>query len=63
MNKEEQLNYVSELLAQAMYHGLESEVVLDALELVKENPDMDPILALQLAAADWDVIVDKRVHD
>ena len=63
MNKEEQLNYVSELLAQAMYHGLESEVVLDALELVKENPDMDPILALQLAAGEWDVIVDKRVHD
>lgn len=63
MNKEEQLNYVSELLAQAMYHGLESEVVLDALELVKENPDMDPILALQLAAGEWDVIVDKRVHN
>ena len=63
MNKEEQLNYVSELLAQVMYHGLESEVVLDALELVKENPDMDPILALQLAAGEWDVIVDKRVHD
>ena len=63
MNKEEQLSYVSELLAQAMYHGLESEVVLDALELVKENPDMDPILALQLAAGEWDVIVDKRVHD
>ena len=63
MNKEEQLNYVSELLAQAMYHGLESEVVLDALELVKDNPDMDPILALQLAAGEWDVIVDKRVHD
>jgi ribosomal protein S7 len=61
MNKEEQLNYVSELLAQVMYHGLESEVVLDALELVKENPDMDPILALQLAAADWDVYIEQ--HD
>ena len=61
MNKEKQLNYVSELLAQAMYHGLESEVVLDALELVKENPDMDPILALQLAAADWDVYIEQ--HD
>jgi len=61
MNKEEQLSYVSELLAQAMYHGLESEMVLDALELVKENPDMDPILALQLAAADWDVYVEQ--HD
>jgi len=61
MNKGEQLNYVSELLAQAMYRGLESEVVLDALELVKENPDMDPILALQLAAADWDVYIEQ--HD
>ena len=63
MSKEEQLNYVSELLAQAMYHGLEAEIVLDALELIKEKPDIDPVLALQLAAADWDVYVDNKMRD
>ena len=63
MSKEEQLNYVSELLAQAMYHGLEAEIVLDALELIKENPNTDPILVLQLAAADWDVVVEIKQHD
>ena len=63
MTKEEQLSYVSNILAQAMYYGLESEVVLDAFELVKENPNMNPILALQLAAADWDVYVPNQVHE
>jgi len=63
MNKEEQLNYVSELLAQAMYHGLEAEIVLDAFELIKEKPDIDPVLALQLAAADWDVYVGNKMRD
>ena len=63
MTKEEQLNYVSEILAQAMYYGLEAEIVLDALELIKEKPNTDPILALQLAAADWDVYVDNKMRD
>jgi hypothetical protein len=63
MNREEELSYVSEILAQAMYHGLEAEIVIDALELVKENPTMNPILALQLAAADWDVYVETKQHD
>ena len=63
MTKEEQLNYVSEILAQAMYYGLEAEIVLDALELIKEKPDIDPVLALQLAAADWDVYVDNKMRD
>ena len=63
MNKERKLNYVSNILAQAMYYGLESEVVLDALELIKENPDIDPIYALELAAKDWDVYVDEKRHD
>lgn len=63
MSKEERLNYVSEILAQAMYHGLEAEVVLTALELVKSNPEMDELLALQLAAADWDVYVETKQHD
>lgn len=63
MINEERLNHVSEILAQAMYHGLEAEVVLTALELVKSNPEMDELLALQLAAADWDVIPPELQHD
>ena len=63
MTKEEQLSYVSNILAQAMYYGLEAEIVLDALEIVKQNPDADPIRALELAAADWDVYVENKMHD
>jgi len=63
MTKEEQLNYVSEILAQAMYYGLEAEIVLDALEIVKQNPDADPINALYAAAADWDVYVENKMHE
>ena len=63
MTKEEQLNYVSEILAQAMYYGLEAEIVLDALEIVKQNPDADPVRALELAAADWDVYAENKTHD
>lgn len=43
----------SEILTQVMYHGLEVEVVLDAMALVKEDPTMDSTRALVLAAADW----------
>ena len=63
MTKEELLNYVSEILAQAMYYGLEAEIVLDALEIVKQNPDADPIRALFAAAADWDVYVEDKMHE
>ena len=42
----------SEILTQVMYHGLEVEVVLDAMALVKEDPTMDSTRALVLAAAD-----------
>lgn len=48
---------VGEILTQVMYHGLEVEVVLDAMALVKEDPTMDSTRALALAAADWDVLV------
>ncbi len=46
-----------EILTQVMYHGLEVEVVLDAMALVKEDPTMDSTRALVLAAADWDVLI------
>ena len=55
--REENMRVVSEVLAQAMYVGLEAEVVLDALALIKEDPTMDSTRALVLAAADWDVLL------
>jgi len=50
-------NLASEILSQVMYHGLQVEVVLDAMALVKEDPTMDSTRALVLAAADWDVLL------
>ena len=47
----------SEILTQVMYHGLEVEVVLVALALLKEDRTMVSTRALALAAADWDVLV------
>lgn len=55
--REDHLRTTSEVLAQAIYVGLEAEVVLDAMALVKEDPTMDSTRALVLAAADWDVLV------
>jgi hypothetical protein len=55
--REEHLRVASEVLAQAIYVGLEAEVVLDAMALVKEDPTMDSTRALVLAAADWDVLI------
>ena len=55
--REANMGTVSEVLAQAMYVGLEAEVVLDALALIKEDPTMDSTRALVLAAADWDVLI------
>ena len=50
-------NLASEILSQVMYHGLQVEVVLDAMAMVKEDPTMDSTRALVLAAADWDVLL------
>jgi hypothetical protein len=50
-------NLASEILSQVMYYGLQVEVVLDAMAMVKEDPTMDSTRALVLAAADWDVLI------
>ncbi len=44
-----------EILSQAMYHGLEVEVVLDAMAMIKADPTLDSTRALAMAANDWDV--------
>ena len=46
-----------EILSQAMYHGLEVEVVLEAMQMVKEDPTLDSTQALSMAAYEWDVLV------
>ena len=46
-----------EILSQAMYHGLEVEVVLDAMAMIKEDPTLDSTRALSMAAYEWDVLV------
>jgi len=46
-----------EILTQAMYHGVEKEVVLDAMAMVKADPSLDSTRALAMAANDWDVNV------
>lgn len=53
-----ELDYVAgDVLSQALYYGLEVEVVLDAMQMVKEDPSMDSTRALVLAAMDWDVYI------
>ena len=46
-----------EILSQAMYHGLEVEVVLDAMAMIKADPTLDSTRALAMAANDWDVTI------
>ena len=46
-----------DILSQAMYHGLEVEVVLEAMALIKEDPTLDSTRALSMAAYEWDVLV------
>ena len=46
-----------EILTQAMYHGLEVEVVLEAMQMIKEDPSLDSTRALSMAAYEWDVLV------
>lgn len=44
-----------EILSQAMYYGLEVEVVLDAMAMIKADPSLDSTRALVMAANDWDI--------
>ena len=46
-----------DILSQAMYHGLEVEIVLEAMAMIKEDPTLDSTRALSMAAYEWDVLV------
>ena len=48
------LAYV-EILTNVERHGLMVEVMHTALNEMKQNPDLSPLLCLQIAAEDWDV--------
>ena len=44
-----------ELVQRIEISGLTAEVVADALLIMQSHPHASPMLALQLAAQDWDV--------
>ena len=55
MNEVKGWRLAGEILTQAMYHGVEVEVVLDAMAMVKADSSLDSTRALAMAANDWDV--------
>lgn len=55
--REVDMSLAGEILTQAMYHGLEVEVVLEAMAMIKEDPSLDSTRALSIAAYEWDVLV------
>ena len=53
-NHIDELNEIDRVLTNVQNHGLVVEVVYTALKEMKENPSSSPLLALQIAARDWD---------
>ena len=45
---------IDSILERVKIHGLIVEVVYAALNEIKSNPNTSPLLALQIAAEDWD---------
>ena len=46
---------IVEILDRAWEFGLGTEIVYTALKEMKSNPNTSPLLALQIAAQDWDI--------
>ena len=44
-----------ELVQRIEDSGLNAEIIADALLIIQSHPHASPMLALQLAASDWDV--------
>ena len=53
-NHIDELTEIDRILSNVENHGLVIEVVYTALKEMKENPSSSPLLALQIAARDWD---------
>tara|TARA_Y100000361_G_C11144332_1_gene337081 strand:+ start:1362 stop:1559 length:198 start_codon:yes stop_codon:yes gene_type:complete len=51
----EQMFEIVQILDRAEQFGLTTEVVYTALKEMKLHPDSSPLLALQIAAEDWDI--------
>jgi len=54
VNSDEILD-ICTILDNTKRYGLEVEVIYFALKHMKEFPESSPLLALQIAAKDWDV--------
>tara|TARA_B100000287_G_C19941600_1_gene506665 strand:+ start:51 stop:233 length:183 start_codon:yes stop_codon:yes gene_type:complete len=50
-----QLEKISKILEECDNYDLTPEVVYFALKEMKIDPNMSPLLAIQIAAKDWDV--------
>lgn len=50
---EEQLEYVNEVLSQAKEWGVQAEVVLCALEYIKETPSLSIEDAITFSVEEW----------
>lgn len=53
--KSDKMIEIVEILDRANDFGLTTEVVVTALEEMKNNPETSPLLSLQIAAQDWDL--------
>lgn len=45
---------MNDLIQTAINAGFLEEVILSSLELMKENPDLEPIKAFEISLEDWD---------
>ena len=50
-----EINEIAQILDKVDEFGLTIEVVYDALRTMKGNKCITPLLALQIAAEDWDI--------
>jgi hypothetical protein len=50
-----EINEIAQILDKVDEFGLTVEVVYYALRTIKENKCITPLLALQIAAEDWDI--------
>jgi hypothetical protein len=45
---------INELLELAQEYGLITEVIYSALEAMKENPNLEPVQAIEIGLEEWD---------
>lgn len=50
---QEQMEGIQKCLNEAMLEGLQTEVVLEALKIIQENPGIEPVHAMNFALYEW----------